>query len=234
MNLYEKILKMQQEIDSIVKDSTVGEGKQSYKAVTGEQVLNRIRPMMNEMGLLLLPSVTGARVMEGKTSSGTSRYFTEVFYNLTWHDVASGEELTVPWYGQGVDLAGEKGVGKAATYSEKYYFMKALHIPTPADDPDADNRTQSGEKSQRGTQAEKENRAMMRKAIPQIMAALYGDDEEKIKAAYVWATKSDARGYAGVDNLAAVKDAALAPVYGKLKTQYQKRTGKEFEYTEED
>lgn len=229
MTLFEKLLDIQTRTDAIVKDMTVGEGKQAYKAVSSIQVVEMIRPMMNEHKLLLIPNVTDARVMEGRTSSGTSRYFTEMFFNMVWHDCETGEELAVPAYAQGVDLAGEKGVGKAHTYNEKYFLMKFFHIPTPADDPDQDSRTKTGEKAQRGTQAAKENAAMYRAAIPQMLGEIYGGDADKIKAAYVALTKADNRGYAGVDNLAAVSDAALPVLYGKVKRNYEKRMGKPFE-----
>ena len=229
MNLYEKLLDIQTRTQAIIKDMTVGEGKQAYKAVSSVQVVEQIRPMMDEHKLLLIPNVVDARVIEGKTSSGTSRYFTEMFFNMVWHDVESGEELAVPSYAQGVDLAGEKGVGKAHTYNEKYFLMKFFHIPTPADDPDQDNRTKSGEKAQRGTQAAKENTLKYRAAVPLMLHEMYVGDTEKIKAAYVALTKADNRGYAGVDNIAAVSDAALPVLYGKVKKNYEKRTGKTFE-----
>lgn len=229
MNLYEKLLDIQTRTQAIIKDMTVGEGKQSYKAVSSVQVVEQIRPMMDEHKLLLIPNVVDARVIEGKTSSGTSRYFTEMFFNMVWHDVESGEELAVPSYAQGVDLAGEKGVGKAHTYGEKYFLMKFFHIPTPADDPDQDNRTKSGEKAQRGTQAAKENTLKYRAAVPLMLHEMYAGDAEKIKAAFVALTKADNRGYPGVDNIAAVSDAALPVLYGKVKKNYEKRTGKTFE-----
>jgi hypothetical protein len=56
---------------------------------------------------------------------------------MEWVDTESGESYTIPWYGQGVDLAGEKGVGKALTYAEKYFILKQFNIPTDKDDPDS-------------------------------------------------------------------------------------------------
>ncbi|MNP04955.1 ERF superfamily protein [compost metagenome] len=44
--------------------------------------------------------------------------------------------IECPWYSQGVDIAGEKGVGKALTYGEKYFILKFFNIPTDKDDPD--------------------------------------------------------------------------------------------------
>lgn len=228
MNLYQKLLEMQKGIDAFVKDNTVGEGKSAYKAVGSEQVLDAVRPMMNEHGLLLIPSVTGATVTTGATSSGTARYFTELEMMMTWHDVESGEELPVKWYGQGVDLAGEKGVGKANTYAEKYFFMKFFHVPTPKDDPDAATRTKSGELRQRGTEAEKEKLAMMRTAVSGMLGELYKGNEEKTKEAYLALTSAKSRGYAGVDNLSEVSDAALPILYGKLSGHYEKHLGHKY------
>ena len=90
------------------------------------------------------------------SKNGTTRFMTEIYFNMVWVDVDSGETLEVPFYAQGVDLAGEKGVGKAASYAEKYFLLKFFHVATKKDDPDNDNRTKSGEIRQRGTAAAKE------------------------------------------------------------------------------
>jgi hypothetical protein len=57
---------------------------------------------------------------------------------MTWVNAEQPEEtIECSWYGQGVDIAGEKGVGKALTYSEKYFMLKFFNIPTDKDDPDS-------------------------------------------------------------------------------------------------
>lgn len=228
MSLFEKLLKIQQEVDRFVKDNTVGEGKSSYKAVGSEQVLDTVRPLMNEYKLLLIPRVNDANVIVGSTSSGTARYLTELMMTMVWHDVESGEELAVPWYGQGVDLAGEKGVGKANTYAEKYFFMKFFHVPTPKDDPDSDTRTKSGEKTQKGTQAEAETLLYQRAAIGQMLDELCQGDAEKIKQSIVALTKNESRQYPGVDNIEQISDMQVKVVYGKLKKKYEDRMGRPF------
>lgn len=228
MSLYEKLLSVQQTVDKFVKDNQVGEGKQSYKAVSSDQVLETVRPLLNELKLLLLPEVNRANVIVGSTSSGTARYLTELHMTMTWVDVENGEKLSQQWYAQGVDLAGEKGVGKANTYAEKYYLMKVFHVPTPKDDPDGDKKVGSGEKAQRGTQAEVETILYQRECVRQMLGELYGGDSEKIKQAVVSLTKNESRKYAGVDNVDAITDMQVKVVYGKLKGIYQKRTGKDF------
>lgn len=229
MTLHEKLLEMQKRVDSVIKDGKNSSDK--YDFASDENVLSIFRPMLDEFGLLLIPRVDRAELHEGTTRSGTTRFMTEVWFNMLWHDVESGEELAVPWYAQGVDLAGEKGVGKAATYAEKYFLLKFFHVATRKDDPDADRRTGAGELDQRGTAAARENAAFYRKVIPQMLHELCGGDEEKIKANYLYCTKAEARGYAGVDNIGEIKDAALPVVYGKVKKAYEKRMGHSFEPT---
>lgn len=231
MNLYEKLLDIQNAIDRFVKDNQVGEGKQAYKAVSSEQVLDTVRPLMNKHRLLLIPSVTSANVIVGATSSGTARYLTELHMVMTWCDVESKEELAVPWYAQGVDLAGEKGVGKANTYAEKYFLMKFFHVPTPKDDPDGDKKTSSGEKVQKGTQAEVETLMLQRAGIGQMLEELCGGDAEKVKQSLIAFTKNESRQYPGVDEIDRISDLQVKAVYGKIKKKFKERTGRDFVYT---
>lgn len=233
MSLNEKLLKIQNSIDKFVKDNQVGEGKQAYKAVSSEQVLDTVRPLLNELKLLLIPEVESANVIVGATSSGTARYLTELTMTMTWVDVESGERLPVKWYAQGTDLAGEKGVGKANTYAEKYFLMKFFHVPTPKDDPDGDKKTKSGELAQKGTQAEVETILLQRESIRQMLDELCAGDAEKIKASLIAYTKSDARKYPGVDTVEAITDMQVKVVYGKLKSKYEERTGHAFVFKKE-
>ena len=230
MSLYEKLLVIQQAVDRFVKDNQVGEGKQAYKAVSSEQVLDTVRPLMNEHKLLLIPSVVDANVIVGATSSGTARFLTELKMTMTWYDVESKETLPIPWYGQGVDLAGEKGVGKANTYAEKYFFMKFFHVPTPKDDPDGDKKTKSGEKEQKGTQAEVETLLLQRAGISQMLGELCAGDAEKIRSSLIAFTKNDSRAYPGVDAVEKISDLQVKVVYGKIKKKYEERTGHAFVY----
>ena len=228
MTLHEKLLAMQTRVDGLIKDGKNLSDK--YDFASDENVLDRFRPMMDELGLLLIPIVNSAELHEGATRSGTARYLTELRLTMVWHDVESGKEIQIPWYAQGVDLAGEKGVGKALTYAEKYFLLKFFHVPTRKDDPDGDARTRSGEKSQTGTAASKENVDYCRKAVRQMILELYGNDQDKIKAAYLFLTQAKSRGYEGVDSLESVKDPAVPVLYGKLKKQYEKRVGHAFVY----
>lgn len=231
LSLPQKLLAIQKAVDGLIKDGKNTSDK--YDFASGENVLERFRPLLNQHDLLLIPSVTATAVREGTTRSGTARFLTEMSFDMTWIDADTGETLVVPWYAQGVDLAGEKGVGKAATYAEKYFLLKFFHVPTRKDDPDNDRRTRTGELPLSGTNGGRETADYCRKAISQIMRELYGDDAEKVKAAMLFLTKSDKRGYAGVDSVDALSDPQAAVVYAKAKNQYTKRMNREFVFDAE-
>lgn len=234
-NLYEKLLNIQKTVDRVIKDGkNTSDNNNKYDFASDENVLEQFRPMMDEQGLLLIPNIGTVELHEGATRSGTTRYMTEMNITMVWLDVESGEKLEVPWYAQGVDLAGEKGVGKALTYAEKYFLLKFFHVPTKKDDPDSDGRTDSGEKRQRGTQAAKENELYYRKAIPQMLSEIYDGDSEKIRAVLISLTKSDARGFPGKDSVDDLSPASLPVLYGKAKKTYEKKFGREFALKEEE
>lgn len=137
MNIYQKLVEVRKAVPYLKKEA---KGSQ-YNYVASSQVLASVREKMDELQLLIIPEVTDKRVTQTqiKTSRGNevTNYFTELDLNMT---IVNGEkpdeQITRKWYGQGVDLAGEKGVGKALTYAEKYFILKLFNIPTDQDDPD--------------------------------------------------------------------------------------------------
>lgn len=142
MNLYQKLVEVKKHVEYLKKES---KGFQ-YNYVGSSQVLGSLRDKMNELNLLLVPSVTRTNVVadtiETTDKNGqpkhTATYFTEVWMDMTWINADQPDEReTSPWYAQGIDTAGEKGPGKAYTYAEKYFLLKFFNIPTDQDDPDA-------------------------------------------------------------------------------------------------
>lgn len=229
MNLTEKLLNIQTRVDGVVKDAQNTSDKYRYTSST--LVNSTIRPLMNEHRLLLIPETTNAKLTEGATRSGTTRYMTELYLNMVWLDVDTGDKLSVPWYAQGVDLAGEKGVGKAQTYAEKYFLLKFFHVPTDEDDPDNSTRNKNGELRTRNTAAQRETGQYCRAAIRQMLLELYADDEDKRKEAMLSLTRNESRQYPGVDDPEKLSDMKSQEVYGKLKPRYEKRMGKAFVFS---
>ena len=149
MNIYQKLIEVRKSTPYLQKEST---GAQ-YKYVGSSQVLAALKSKMDELGLLLIPRVTGHKVSESTVQyysqdaekretehviKRTTTYFTELDMTMTWVDAEKPEEtIECTWYGQGVDIAGEKGTGKALTYAEKYFMLKFFNVPTDKDDPDS-------------------------------------------------------------------------------------------------
>jgi len=136
--LAQKLLELQKSVTHLVKDAR--NEQQRYDYVSSSAVLDAVREVMDKLGLLLLVEVVDHSLHLGGAYDG-KQHMTEVELLFTWVNVEDpAQMLQQRWYGQGVD-GGEKGFGKAMTYSEKYYILKALHIPTDSDDPDADTRS---------------------------------------------------------------------------------------------
>ncbi len=141
LNIYQKLVEVRKSVPYLQKEA---QGQQ-YSYVGSSQVLSAVRAKMDELGLLLTVKVIGHNVqsetVENKDKydklKKTTTYFTELDLEFTWINADKPEEtLSMPFYAQGVDIAGEKGVGKALTYGEKYFLLKTFNIATDKDDPD--------------------------------------------------------------------------------------------------
>ncbi|KAA6450994.1 ERF family protein [Bacillus swezeyi] len=142
MNIYQKLIEVRKAIPYLKKEKKGGQ----YEYVGSSQVLGAIRDELDKQSLLLIPKIVDKRILtetvESKDQYGNQKkkttYFTELDLEFVWVDAENpSETLTIPFYAQGVDIAGEKGVGKALTYAEKYFLLKQFNIPTDKDDPDA-------------------------------------------------------------------------------------------------
>lgn len=142
MNIYQKLIEVRKVVPYLKKES---QGYQ-YNYIGSSQVLAAVRLKLDELGLLLIPRVISTNVTQETVESTdrngnpkkTTTYFTELAMTMTWVNAENPEEqIEIPWYAQGIDTAGEKGVGKALTYAEKYFLLKQFNIATDKDDPDA-------------------------------------------------------------------------------------------------
>lgn len=138
-----KLLHIQREVDGFVKDSQ----GHNYSYPSGNQILNKIRPLMNELGLLLKQEVTGKKhqIVTYVNSYGDEKaeMFCDTEQLMTWIDTDTAEEYSVRWSADGMN-GWDKGLGSALTYGERYFLLKFFHVPTDADDPDTDQADKSG------------------------------------------------------------------------------------------
>lgn len=138
LNLYQKLLTIQKRINGLGKDKK----SFSYSYVTGDKVLGEIKPLMNELGLLLkqeIVSINNSR-QDYATKNGTkNEILSKVMMQFTWIDVESGEK-DVNSFGANGQNDFEKGLGSALTYAERYFLLKYFHIATDEDDIDNSDR----------------------------------------------------------------------------------------------
>ena len=143
ITLYQKLHKIQSQILGLGKDKS----SNSYKYVTGSKVLEHIKPLMNEYGLILKQEVltidnerqdylVAVNTPNQKTKS---EILTKVMMRFTWIDVESGEK-DENLFGANGQNDWEKGLGSALTYAERYFLLKYFHIATDEDDIDNPDR----------------------------------------------------------------------------------------------
>jgi len=134
MNLFQKLHRIQQQVNGLSKDKKAF----SYSYTTGEKILSEIKPLMNEMGLMLIPSVTNTELTRQDYNSKNgmkSENTVKLDMIMTWVDTESGETLPIQWGAVGQN-DWDKGFGSALTYSERFFFLKFFHIATDKDDID--------------------------------------------------------------------------------------------------
>jgi hypothetical protein len=142
-SIYKKLLTIQKSVNGLAKDKA----SNNYRYVTGDKLLGFVKPLMNELGLILkqeILSIDNER-MDYKTGIGTSyektksEILSKVMMRFTWIDSESGE-TDVNLFGANGQNDWEKGLGSALTYAERYFLLKYFHIATDEDDVDNDKR----------------------------------------------------------------------------------------------
>lgn len=143
MSIYSKLLIIQQKINGLGKDKQ----SNNYSYVTGSKVLGEIKPLMNELGIILKQEVLSIENVrqDYKTGIGTqyekpkSEILSKVMMRFTWIDCATGEK-DENLFGANGQNDWEKGLGSALTYAERYFLLKYFHIATDEDDIDNEDR----------------------------------------------------------------------------------------------
>jgi len=145
LKIYQKLLIIQQSVIGLGKDKK----SFGFDYVTGTKVLEHIKPLMNEQGLLLkqeVISIENTRQDYATKNGSTSEMNSKVMMRFTWIDVQTGEK-DENLFGANGQNAWDKGVGSALTYGERYFLLKYFHIATDEDDIDNPERKPEDTKS---------------------------------------------------------------------------------------
>lgn len=137
-NIYQKLIKVQKHIMGLGKDKQAF----GYKYVTGDKLMGELKPLMNELGLLLkqeIISITNTRQDYTTKNGNKSEILSNVMMKFTWVDSETGEK-DENLFGANGQNDWDKGVGSALTYGERYFLLKYFHIATDEDDIDNPDR----------------------------------------------------------------------------------------------
>ena len=140
MNIYEKLLSISTELKAVQKNLEVSMGNGKYKAVGEIDVLNAVKPLEAKYRVYSYPcdrEVIESGTIESKDYKGNEKrsLFERIKVTYRFVNVDNPTEfIQMVSYGDGIDN-GDKSVGKAMTYADKYALLKAYKIMT-GEDPD--------------------------------------------------------------------------------------------------
>lgn len=143
MNLLEKLLEIRKHVDFLQKTE---KGNQGAMYVDPAVLLKKIRDKMNDLGVLLVPSLSNSTVESIPAPTKNNKDAMGFLFNsemvYTWLDTdspntESAEKLEVPWFLTAKHMTDPAMAGGAAlTYFERYFLLKFFQIPTSKDDPE--------------------------------------------------------------------------------------------------
>lgn len=141
LNIFERLSLITSELQTIAKNLEVSMGKNGkYKAVGEADVLRAVKPLEAKYRVYSYPfsrTIIESGTLESVGYDGQvkKQLFEriEVVYRFVNMDKPE-EYIDITSYGDGIDN-GDKSVGKAMTYADKYALLKAYKITT-GEDPD--------------------------------------------------------------------------------------------------
>lgn len=179
ITLLQKLQRIHKQANYIQKSDSSSQ----YNYAGSSAVVGLLHGLMDDEGIILKPEITGHSVQSTTNQKGRTTYFTELDMRMTWINTDDkADTMECDWYAQGVNIAGEKGVGKALTYGEKYFLLKFFNIATDDMDPDAfDQNVQAAKKPDPVTKQQIQNLQTLFKSI----GKLANMDETAIEASFL-------------------------------------------------
>lgn len=152
LNIFQRMSLITKEMAVVEKNLEVKVNQNSgYKAVSERDILDNVKPLEEKYGVYSYPA--DRKVIDSDTLVKESEYngkitktnqlYMRLEITYRFVNVDKPEEyIEIKSYGDGIDT-GDKAVGKAMTYGDKYALMKAYKIST-GDDPDKDPSPEEG------------------------------------------------------------------------------------------
>lgn len=131
--VYEKVRRVSEQVGEIPK--TGHNDHFGYDYHEADKVMAELRPLLADVGLVIVPHQVGIEDVAVQTRSGDAM-LTTVKHELEVVDTEDGSSFRFPVYGRGQDSA-DKGPTKAYTMAYKYGVMKLFGVASSQSDPDA-------------------------------------------------------------------------------------------------
>lgn len=142
MNIYQKINEVRKKVIFVHKDTTVGFGNNTFKAVSHDQVTSAVRQHFVDQGIIIIPSQVGKGIsIDGQTKSGANKIRFEAMFDITFVNEEDGVDkitVTVEAHSEGSD---DKCPGKALSYATKSAMLKVLMLETGDNDEEGERNT---------------------------------------------------------------------------------------------
>lgn len=140
LNIYEKLLLISTDLQTVAKNLEIKMGNNKYKAVGEADVLRAVKPLELQHRVYSYPverEIIESGTIESIDYNGNvkKQLFERIKVVYRFINIDKPEEFVdMTSYGDGID-SGDKSVGKAMTYADKYALLKAYKMVT-GDDPD--------------------------------------------------------------------------------------------------
>lgn len=150
MNVYQRINAVSSEVGKVkmTLDVSTGYGKSSYKAVSINDVVDSLTPLLCKYRLAVIPGekemLSEDRIEKVNQGGGTSnQFFIRMRAAYKVINIDKPEEFVeTVGYGDGID-SGDKATGKAVTYCRKYALIDVFNL-SKGDDPDTEPSPDEG------------------------------------------------------------------------------------------
>lgn len=132
LNIYQKLIELRKTVLYMEKD-TAG---YNFKYATTAALFAEIRPVMDELGLLAIPSVESFEMITVRVKTGEIQV-PKITVSYTWINADNPvEQIKTLWTYYEDKNTGSQGIGSLLTYAERYFFYKSLQIATDKDSPE--------------------------------------------------------------------------------------------------
>lgn len=144
LNLYQKLLKITEEVGKIEK--TGKNAMQGYSFIEQARVVAELRPQLAKWGVFIIPETVSRRIERFENKKGTISVHANVGSRYTVVNADKPEERFISEWdaGEAIDTS-DKATNKAATASHKYFLMKLFNI-SDKDDADSESPEAPGRK----------------------------------------------------------------------------------------